>query len=87
MDIIWITFPNLVTMILSSLGFVFLSVFLYKILTYLNYRLLTGKRPESASEYKIFLLVEENKKLNDKIKVLEEENSKIINSLIKHIQR
>jgi hypothetical protein len=86
MDIIWITFPNLLTMFLSSLGFIFTSIILYKILIYIDCRLLKGKKPQSPADYKLFLLTEENQKLNEKIKCLEDENSKIINSLIKHIQ-
>jgi hypothetical protein len=83
---IWLAFPELATAVLSSLGVIFLSILIFKFLLILEWRLLKTNRPSTPTQYKLFLLEEENKKLNHKITELELENSNIINSLIKHLQ-
>ena len=86
MDMIWLTFPSPLTAFFSSLGFLFFSIILYKVLIWFEWKLFKSNKPLSTTEYKIFLLEEENKKLNKKIKDLEEENTNMINSLLKHLQ-
>ena len=80
-----INFPGIIVMILSSLGFIFISLILYKILILIEWKIFKKQTPRSPLEYKMFLLEQENKKLQEKINDLEEENSKFINLLVKHL--
>ncbi len=80
-----IYFPGIVTTILSSFGFVFISIILYKILIFLEWKIFKTTKPQSPLEYKLFLLEEQNRALKEKINDLEEENSKFVNLLMKHM--
>lgn len=82
---ITIYFPSMLTTILSSLGFVFLSLILYKLLVFIEWKIFKTSKPQSPSEYKAFLLEQENEKLRNQIETLEQENSKFVNLLIKHM--
>jgi hypothetical protein len=84
--VITIALPGYLTGILTSLGFIFLSYILYKLVLYLEWKIFKTTKPQSPLHYKMFLLEQENEKLQKKISELEDENSRIINSLIKHLQ-
>ena len=53
---------------------------------YFEWKIFKTTKPQSPLHYKMFLLEQENQKLQTKINELEDENSRIINSLIKHLQ-
>ena len=82
---ITIYFPSIISMILSSLGFIFLSLILYKFLLFIEWKIFKISKPQSPLQYKAFVLEQENEKLKQQISNLEEENSKFINLLIKHL--
>jgi hypothetical protein len=82
---ITIYFPSILTTILSSLGFISLSLILYKLLVFIQWKVFQTSKPQSLSEYKAFLLEQENQKLKNQIQNLEQENSKFVNLLIKHM--
>jgi|11_taG_2_1085331.scaffolds.fasta_scaffold00325_33 hypothetical protein len=80
-----IYFPSIVTTILSSLGFIFLSLILHKLLIFIEWKIFKNSKPQSPLEYKAFLLEKENENLKTQITNLEQENSKFVNLLIKHM--
>ena len=82
---ITIYFPSMITMFLSSLGFIFLSLILYKFLLFIEWKIFKTSKPQSPIHYKAFILEQENEKLKKQITNLEEENSKFVNLLIKHM--
>ena len=82
---ITIYFPSMITMLLSSLGFIFLSLNLYKFLIFIEWKIFKTSKPQSPIHYKAFVLEQENERLKQQITNLEEENSKFVNLLIKHM--
>ena len=75
----------MITMFLSSLGFIFLSLIMYKFLLFIEWKIFKTSKPQSPIHYKAFILEQENEKLKKQIASLEEENSKFVNLLIKHM--
>lgn len=82
---ITVNFPSILTMFFSSLGFIFLSLILYKFLLFIEWKMFKTSKPQSPIHYKAFVLEQENEKLKKQIANLEEENSKFVNLLIKHM--
>lgn len=67
-------------------GFLTLSYYTAKILLSIRHKLYYKEWPKNIEEYKYFLLLEENKKLQQKVTALEEENAEMLNSIINNLK-
>ena len=82
----WYFLPAWLVSILAFIGLSVLSqALLYMMRMAINY--IVFKEPyRSDKEMRYFLLLEENKKLKDKLSELEEQNDQISRSIIKQLQ-
>lgn len=77
--------PDYITATVIFFGLITLTYFLINSFRFLIYRYVYKKPYMTPEQLKYFILLEENKKLQQKITSLEDENEKIFNSLINKI--
>jgi hypothetical protein len=82
----WLYLPKILVTILTFTGSLTISYFSAKLFLNLRYRIYHKRWPKNPEEFKYFLLLEENKKLQQKIKNLEEENAEMLNSIINNLK-
>ena len=84
MSAVWM--PVSVMHFFTIVGIMTVGILAYKCIFNLFYYLKFKEFEKDSSEYKLFLLQEENQRLINKINSLEEENEKIVNSIINNIR-
>ena len=83
----WLYLPKGLVIFLTLVGTLNLSYYAVRIVNILRYKLYHGHWPKNPEEFKYFLLLQENKKLQHKIELLENENAEMLNSIINNLKK
>lgn len=86
-DTTWILVPRVLYTFIVLGGCFVWSYWAYVAISNIIYKIKFKSWPKNPQEYKFFLLQEENKKLKEKIQLLEEENMRIFSSIINRLDQ
>lgn len=86
MDMTWLLLPTTLLNLFAFIGLLNVSYYIAVFFKNTAYRIRYGAWQKDPQEYKLFLVLEENSSLKNKISSLEQENAEILNSIINNFK-